>query len=485
MKLTLSRLMYWEWRRLWRGPMNLALIGVWCGLLATAAWQGATMTAARHAEIAEAKTEAERHWQAQRALLLDIEAGRAERGPYGGPDSPTIAVLGMSADQPVVLMPSPLALVAVSSTERAPSVKHAGMLTNVYAPPKRLENPANSLAGRLDVLFVVTALLPLFVLALAFDVLSRERELGIWPLVASQPLRVGRLVAARLGLHFVLLWLPLVIAAVAAGVLASPGGAAVLPVLGELGCWLVLAAAYLLFWQALAAWVNFRGLSAASNALVLCGAWLLFVLIVPVLIQVGVGATTTAPDRLGTVLASRDADIELRLHAEAVREAFYAEHGYEEPTGELNEYDRFYVGNIVPRIIRQGEVVSEAYAEVARRRAEQSRRTGQLAWASPAMAFRRASEQLAGASPVQQAVLFEAARAYQRQWRATYGAKLASMTPLTVADYDARPAPPVLRLGFAERLRAAAPAVAAVLLACGLALGWALPATRRKRGAKA
>jgi len=482
---TLFRLMYWEWRRLRSERTNLLLLGIWCGLLAVAAWQGTRMTSERHSEIETARESAFASWDRGRPRPPPTETAASagaqsqRRGGGGG----FYSVVLSSSDQPVALQPTALGPTAAGAAELAPVIKHAGMLTRVHIPPDNLENPANRLAGRFDLLFVVSALLPLFVLAFAFDVLSRERELGIWPLVASQPIKPGWLVAGRLGLHFILLWLPLVIAATASVAAALPKEAAVLSTVPELTCWLGLVAAYLVFWQALAAWVNFLKLSAAGNALALCAAWLAFVLLVPALVQVAVQATTDRPDRQGLVLAERDADIVMHNRADEEREEeFYSRYGYERPIRQMGEIATFYVENIVPRAFGRDELTAPALDEVDRRREAQSRRTGQLAWASPALAFRRASEQLAGVSPVQQAVLMQEAREYQRKWRAQFGAAAAAGRSLTLEEYDGKPEVPLVRMAFAERLRAALPAVLAVLLASGGALSWAV-ATSKKRGA--
>jgi len=377
-----------------------------------------------------------------------------------------------------VLVPAPLAATAAGASELAPAVKWAGTVTKVYIPQDNLENPANRLAGRFDLLFVVSALMPLFVLAFAFDVLARERELNIWPLLASQPVNPASIVAGRLALHFLLLWLPLVVIASLAVFSTQSAAASLAGVVAELACWLLLAAAYLLFWQALTAWINFRQLSAAGSALALCGTWLVLVLLVPSLVQVVVRITAPTPDRLGLVLAQRDVDIALHNRAEATRDEFYARNRYEPPKVALNEYDAFALGNILPRALATDEAMNGPLDEIDRRRQLQSRRTGQLAWLSPALAFRRATEQLAGVSPVQQGILIQQARAFQQRWRAHFGAKLASMTLLTLQDYDTKPEPPVVQVPFVERLRSALPAAGAVIVASGLALAWAAAVTR-------
>lgn len=470
MSASFLRLIHWEVRRLRAEFVTVTLVALWMSLLAVAAWQGATMTHARHVEIADARSADALAWNDKRARLAEIEAGRAGVPTFGNPRSPTQSVLMSTSDRPVTLQPTPLAALAVGASETSPVVKRSGVVAKVYLPPDNLENPANRLAGRLDLAFVVSALLPLFVLALAFDVLARERELGIWPVLASQPTRISKVVRARLGLHFVLLWVPLVITASAAVLSAQPEDASTIASAGELVLWLVLAAVYLLFWQAVAAWINFRGQSAAGNALALCGAWVLFAVLIPAAVQLYARAVAPAPDHLNLVLVQRNVDIASHDQADQIRADFYARHGYQPPTVALSEYDTFFVNNIVPRAFAADQKLAPALNEIRERREAHGQRLTQLAWLSPSLAFRLATEQLAGVTPPQQHRLIEEARRFQRAWRAHFGAKLASMTNLTLADYDTKPEPPQVIVSFRERLALAALPIGGLLAASFLVM---------------
>lgn len=452
------RLAHWEWRRLVAERSALLLTAVWCVLLAFAAHQGLTQTRARHAEIAAARTANASSWATKRALLIEIEAGRAQPKTYSDPRSPTNSIMGGAADNPIVLEPAPLSAFAAGPGDLAPSIRPAGMITKVFIAPQSIDNPANRLAGPLDFNFVVAALLPLFVLALGFDVLAREREARTMPLLACQPVALGRIVAARFAVHFVLLWLPLAAAAALTIAFSQAPAAPLAPALGELALWLTLAAAYLVFWQALAAWANFHAWPAATNALVLSGAWLAAVLLIPTLVQAVVQAVAPPPDRRAFVLETRAIETDLFTRAEAIRDAYYAENPARRPTVALNEYDTYFVGNLYPRALAADAALAPTLDRLAAARAAQATWWRRLAWLSPTLAFRLATEQLAGATPVQQGRLIDHARAFQQTWRAHFGLKLFSMRPLTLADYDGKPEPTPVRLTFAERSTAALPA---------------------------
>jgi ABC-2 type transport system permease protein len=454
----------WELRRLVAERTGVVLILLWCGLIAVAAYQGRRHTAAQHAEISSAREADTKAWALKRARLAEIERGGAKPEPFADPRSPTHAIMGRSGERPVVLEPTPLAAVSAGSGDLAPAVLRAGMVTKLLAPAQSIENPANRLAGPLDLTFLVGALLPLFVLALSFDVLARERDAKIWPLLASQPTSVPRIVTARLAVHFAALWLPLAAATLVAALSSRTGHhSSILSTLAEVTLWLGLAAAYLLFWQLLAAALNFRARSAATNAVLLAGAWLASVLLIPSLLDAAVQAVAPPPDRRAFLLEVRAVETDLFKRADELRDAYYAANPSDRPQVPLNEYDTYFVQNLYPRALAADAALAPTLTDVARARAAQARAWRALAWLSPTLAFRFATEQLAGVTPLQRNVLPDRAREFQVQMRAAFGSHLASMKPLTLADYNRVPEPPLVRLPFAARLHAAWPAVAGVL----------------------
>ncbi len=463
--LSFLALARWEFRRLIAERTGLALIALWCLLLGLAAFQGWREARGRHEEIAAALAADHLAWATKRSRLVEIEAGRAKPGAYSDPRSPTNSVMGRSGERPLVLTPTPLSAVSAGSGDLAPVIVRSGLITKLLAPAQSIENPANRLAGPLDLAFVVSVLLPLFVLALSFDVLARERDAKIWPLLASQPTSLRRIVTSRLAVHFAALWLPLVLATAMATAFSHAPSRSLFSTVGEVSLWLGFAAVYLLFWQLLAAALNFRERSSAANAVLLAGAWLASVLLIPSGIDALVQSIAPPPDRREFLLEVRAIETDLFKRAEELRDAYYAANPADRPQAALNEYDTYFVGNLYPRALAADAALAPTLAKVARERAAQAHWWRALSWLSPTLAFRLATEQLAGVTPLQRSVLAERAREFQTQMRAVFGSKLASMTPLTLADYDRTPTPPVLALPFSTRLHDAWPALAGVLAA--------------------
>lgn len=455
----------WEVRRLVAERTALLLIALWCGLLAVAAYQGREQVRDQHDQIKTAQDSFHEGWAQKRALLIEIEAGRKEPAPFADPRSPTNSIMGGGSARPVVLTPTPLAALSGGSGDLAPPVLRTSLISKLIGPAQSIENPANRLAGPLDLAFVVSALLPLFVLALSFDVLARERDAKIWTLLASQPTSLRRIVVARLAVHFVALWSPLAVAAIWATTSSLGEATTLLSLTGEVGLWLGFAALYLVFWQGVAALLNFRDRSSASNAVFLAGAWLASVLFIPSVVDAVVQSVAPPPDRRDFLLEVRSVETDLFKRADELRDAYYAANPDQVPQVELNEYDTYFVGNLFPRALAADDALAPTLAKLDAERSAQDRWWRRLAWLSPTLAFRLSTEQLAGVTPLQRGLLTDHARAYQQALRDTYGAQLASMRPLTVADYDRAPAPPVVSLSFATRLHTAGIGLAGVAAA--------------------
>lgn len=152
---------------------------------------------------------------------------------------------------------------------------------------QEIVNPQKLSVGHFDWAFVVIFLLPLLLIALSYNLLSAENELGTYSLLRSQPVTLRQIVLAKLTLRLLLVLGFLVgITVLAVPVLgidlaknseASPGGL--------LAKFLLVSVAYGLFWGAVVfAVVSFQK-SSAVNALTLLGCWLVLVLALPTLLQ--------------------------------------------------------------------------------------------------------------------------------------------------------------------------------------------------------
>lgn len=283
-------------RTLWMvGALLLALLGY-------ALHNGLAHAGARSGVAATVLEQQAGKQRANLDLLRRMMAGQATPEPFANPADPASVGGGMGARY-AVLPAAALAPVAVGQSDMFAhyyQVTYRSKLNFMY--DSEIENPWNLLSGHFDLAFVLVYLLPLLIFALSYNLLSAEREQGTLRMLLSQPLGLPALVAAKLALRAVVV-IGLAMAVPVLALLAARPEARAADALGLLLAWAALVGVYGLFWLVLAAAVNALGRSSAANALMLMGAWVLLVLVCPVLLNLAVSSASPAPSR--TELATR------------------------------------------------------------------------------------------------------------------------------------------------------------------------------------
>ncbi|MGH8549730.1 MAG: ABC transporter permease [Methylococcales bacterium] len=295
-----------EWHRLRRDRIfwtvtGLCAIALCYGLGNGFAWMHFQQRAIQRAEtiarekLREAKT---------KAVELNRDPGRQFDG-WSDPRS-AIGFEGVFLRLHDCLEPVPLAMAGVGQSDLLPyCVRVATGPWPTFLASYEWENPLRLLLGRFDCAFVLIYLLPLLVVVICFNLLSRERELGTLPLLFSYPispqrwLAVGFLVRASLFLGVTLSTLTLSL--FLGGFDPTTPGA-----LPRLALWLALIVAYGGFWFGLAWLVNARGGSSASNALTLVIVWLGLVMVLPACLNMLVKQLYPLPSRVEFINAIRD-----------------------------------------------------------------------------------------------------------------------------------------------------------------------------------
>ncbi|AOD16719.1 DUF3526 domain-containing protein [Xanthomonas fragariae] len=203
-------------------------------------------------------------------------------------------------------MPSPLAFAVVGMRDVSPyilRVRALGLEAQIFDGDSY--NPELALAGRFDYAFVLVFLLPLFVIALLFDLRSGEREAGRARMLAALPgagtALLVRRVVVRAAAVLVCLSVPFAVAATLNAV----------PLLQQLAV-LALSCVYLLFWVLLAVLVGRSRWRPAAHATALATCWVVLALVAPAFAHVVINQAV--PVNQGTEIA--------RLQREAVNHAW-------------------------------------------------------------------------------------------------------------------------------------------------------------------
>ena len=218
-------------------------------------------------------------------LLDSVEQGLAvSASRWTIPTSPM--AVGNYHLRVAAMTPQPMAFIATGQADMfthyvKPTVSGDDAALNFT----EMTSPVQLLFGSFDLAFVIVYLLPLLIIAFSYNVLSAEKESGSLRLLAAQPIGLRQWVLQKLSIRF--FWLVVLVTTTLSLVFLTLGlnplgmPAPFFQVLG-------LIVGYMMFWFALAFLVNLWVGSSAKNAVSLLGLWVLFVLLMPsVLNQLG------------------------------------------------------------------------------------------------------------------------------------------------------------------------------------------------------
>lgn len=337
------------------------------------------------------------------------------------------------------LPPAPLSSLAVGQSDVYPNsyrVDSGG--SNRYLTKSELRSPTSLLAGRFDLAYFVVFLMPLFLLALSYDLLSREREQGTLALVLAQPVRLWQLVAAKAVLRCGLV-LGVTLSIIAAGFLISGDGLASGDAWTRLLLFCAVVALYAVFWCAVAVFVNARGQSSASNALALAGVWLVLAVVVPSLSSIAITTVHPPPSRFELVTALNDAKNEAHNKGEKVLDDFFVHHPEMAPMGAAATSTT----DAAVRSIATAETAELAIQPLLRahaeRLADQQILGRRMAYLSPVMIAQSALNSVAGTSFSRFDHFIAQVRSFHEAWKHLLHGKTLRNELLTPADYDSFP----------------------------------------------
>jgi ABC-2 type transport system permease protein len=325
--------------------------------------------------------------------------------------------MGFSVTSAYTAMPAaPLAPLAVGVSDLLPHYYRLdahGAYTLVQGG--EIENPLNLRVGGFDVAFVMVFLLPIIVIALTYDIMSREKELGVLALIGAQGLRLSTFIAAKVIARGVLIALMIVAAnAMAIGIAVYMGaqwhfGAAAL--------WVAIAVLYGLVWFALAVLINALGFGSSTNGVVLANIWLVFVIVVPAVVKLAATTLYPAPSRVALTTELREAASEADERAADAREAYMFDHP-EMVDGDVDQEIFFRQVALSERDIAASiEPEFEAFEAQAQRQAALMK---WLKYSSPALLASDAFTALSGTDRTYHAAFRAAVLDYHQSWQAFF-----------------------------------------------------------------
>lgn len=425
-----------EWRNLFAERSFLVLAVVFAMLIVYATLNGANWINQRSEQSRNLLAAQEKDFADKQEKTARGYKGSTEPGKYEpNPSDPYI--IGMSLQYAVL----PFTSAAVYSLGQADvltidSGVTISTLQRTKADKSGFENPLSFLAGRFDLSFVIVYLLPLFVLALSFNVLSGEREQGILQLILSQPLKLKDLLTAKITAQFVLIFVLVAIVSLFAVSLSGSSFSSDFWIRTFL--WILLIAAYSAFWFALAVFVNSFGFSSATNVVISSAAWLLLVLVLPSLLNVAISAAFPVPSRSELISAIRDVNLDMRRDGSRLLAEHYQDHPELMPKSGKADVEDFGLAFVYIQR-EQKKRVDEVEDRFAEQIVRQQDLVKSLRFLSPSIIAQEASNDIAGTGLERFQHFRSQVKEFDKAWSDYFVPRTYRKENLSVQDFDQIP----------------------------------------------
>ena len=360
------------------------------------------------------------------------EEGRSLDTYDWGPRQPYY--VGSSIGHPVTLPPTPLAAFAIGQSDLYPAAYKVSVASSVaLGHTDQLENPFTLLVGHFDLAFVILFLYPLLILALTFALTAAEKETGTLRLLLAQPVRLLTLVWAKVlsrgalivGTALVLSVLVFVVTGT-----AFEGGWA------RFSLWLVITLLYGAFWFGLVLLVNALGRLAATNAIILTVCWLVFVVILPSLINAVASTLYPVPSRTAFITAMRTETTVAQQQSSESLAKFFQDHPEIAP---VSDDDANFAMLRVVSEERIAEQLAPVMARFVRQQEQQQQFVRALGYLSPTLVTHQMLLDVAGTGPARHTAFLHQLNTFQAVWQEHFVPKYFANVAFQSTDYDTIP----------------------------------------------
>jgi ABC-2 type transport system permease protein len=430
-----GRILHHEWRALaadralWITACLLTL------MIGYAAFNGAAYVAFQESTIRALLADQSVRLGKLNTDLDDFEAGRKE--PKGFLDPRSAASVGTTAAPYMILPRAPLAGLSIGQSDLYPYYVKTGMRRRqLNASTEEIENPLNLLSGRFDLAFVIVYIYPLLILALSYNLISAEKEQGTLALTLSQPVSLGRVVAAKAVLRALAL-IGFVITISAVALIASGIPIFTHEVFPVWLRWILVVVLYGLFWFAVAIAVNALGKPSATNAIAVAAVWLTFVLLIPSLINAAASAFYPVPSRVEMIQAMRAATREATANAAMLLSRYMDDHPDLLPLGTVNPAE--FASNTATVQMETDWLIQPVLDGYDRQSALQQSVVDHFRFLSPAILVQGALNDLSGSSAERHRFFLTQVDHYLRQWQGFFYRHIFAQTKFTSAELRKAP----------------------------------------------
>ncbi|WP_256011667.1 ABC transporter permease [Desertivirga xinjiangensis] len=293
-------------------------------------------------------------------------------------------------------------------------------------------NPDKLASGTFDLAFVLVYILPLFIVAICFNIYSAEKERGTLGSILSQPVSLSALLFAKFLFRFLLI-LTLVIFLSLVGISVNTATAD-----SRLWLWIGGTVLYSLFWLGVCYVIVVLKKNSAFNAVSLLGLWLLFTVIMPVTFNVIIQIRQPLSEGLQLTLKQRE-----EVHAgwdrpkEQTMQRFFTYYPKYRNTPEIGarfEWKWYYAFQELG-----DRSVDSLYKVYSHKLKSRSHLTSELSKLSPPATFQLFLNALCGTDIRAQLDFMESAVQYHNKLKAFYYPYLFYKKPFLESDFAFEP----------------------------------------------
>lgn len=410
-----STILKFEWVSLLRNRSSLLAIG----LILLAGFYG----------IYYGKTEIDKQNQTlTKVILAEKEAFENQKKEF---KEPTFEV-SWGAKRTFTNSPTDLAKFSIGQRDVFPyyqTVRSYGLYTGIFSA--EIANPFKLLTGNFDLSFVFIFLLPLLIIALCYNLLSSEREQGTLSILLSNQISLSKLVFLKLIFRFLLV-LAITVLLFLFGLIWAK-----IPLDSNAIAYLSITCLYILFWFGASFWIISLQKSSAFSALGLLGCWLLFVLVIPTMLNLYLESIYPVPN--GANLQNQLRDISTKgwnaPHKETIGKYFAELPQNKVDTTEVNANMVFEIAAIHLMDKTSQPFFNEYKNELAKR----VNSSKSLSWLSPAVHTQLVMNQLANTDTESHLSFLENMEAYYFKLKDFFDDQKLQNHKFEKADFDKLP----------------------------------------------
>ena len=425
----------YDWLMLRKDKMLSVFGGVLMLLIILASWNGLSRYYQRKSLENEIQTLEKESISQVKTVLSTIEksGGVFEGGHFNDPRLPNNA-LGKATERFAVLPTSPFSVLAIGQSDLLPyyyrltSNKRQALIHD-----SEIENAQILHTGSFDWAFLLVFILPLFIIAFCYNIVSSEREGGTLSLILSEPVPFKIVVFYKFIFRYLLFVSSIIILLLSVLLMANA------PIFSiETLLILVIVLSYCSFWFGLCYYVNSLWRNSGYNATYLVSAWLILLIILPAILNAFIQKTYPMPSRIDLITLNRSLGDKAREKGNQLLSVYYEDHPELVPQGKTINFEDFALKSfaINTDIRKTLKPVQENYNNVL---ASQQQLVSNFRFASPGILMQESLNNLAGVGYERYTDFESQVTDYQQSLFDFIGSRIFKMTEMSVSEYDKIP----------------------------------------------